>query len=85
MAGPYWALIFGFTWFLQAPSRIQRARSCDEFPPEIACFACGRGKNRTFNKRIKSPLLCQLSYAPGYSVFSFFCVRPPRARGESNT
>jgi hypothetical protein len=31
----------------------------------------GRGKNRTFNKRIKSPLLCQLSYAPGYSVFSF--------------
>ena len=56
--------------------------------PKITYFAGGRGKNRTFNKRIKSPLLCQLSYAPGYSVYSFefrFCVRPPRARGESNT
>ncbi len=32
---------------------------------------CGRGKNRTFNKRIKSPLLCQLSYAPGLFSFQF--------------
>src|SRR5450432_1840881 len=35
----------------------------------LAPFRGGRGKNRTFNKRIKSPLLCQLSYTPGYSVF----------------
>ena len=27
-------------------------------------MSSGRRKNRTFNKRIKSPLLCQLSYAP---------------------
>ena len=30
----------------------------------------GRRRNRTFNKRIKSPLLYQLSYAPGYFVLS---------------
>jgi PAS domain S-box-containing protein len=34
---------------------------------------CGRGKNRTFNKRIKSPLLCQLSYTPEIFSFQFFC------------
>ena len=44
--------------------------------PAPPTLSGGRGRNRTFNKRIKSPLLCQLSYAPGYSVFSFVSVRP---------
>jgi hypothetical protein len=39
----------------------------------LAPFRGGRGKNRTFNKRIKSPLLCQLSYTPEIFSFQFFC------------
>jgi hypothetical protein len=48
----------------------------------IKGFRGGRRKNRTFNKRIKSPLLCQLSYAPG--LFNFqslsFAVLPSAVR-----
>jgi hypothetical protein len=35
-----------------------------------------RGRNRTFNLLIKSQLLCQLSYAPGYGL-SFSPWDPP--------
>ena len=36
------------------------------WPPK-ACLGSGeRGRNRTFNLWIKSPLLCQLSYAPTF-------------------
>ena len=37
----------------------------------LGCLAAGgeRGRNRTFNMRIKSPLLYQLSYAPTKSAY----------------
>ena len=38
---------------------------------------CGRRKNRTFNKRIKSPLLYQLSYAPGLLLRWCLCLFLP--------
>ena len=37
----------------------------------------GRRKNRTFNKRIKSPLLCQLSYAPETEMVQVLTPSPP--------
>ncbi len=43
---------------------------------------CGRSKNRTYNQWIKSPLLYQLSYAPGFQ-FSSSCSR--RAPGGNRT
>src|SRR5207253_11248802 len=47
-----------------------------------------RGRNRTFNLWIKSPLLCQLSYAPQGVVPSSVSIGPgqgtqPRSRGRS--
>jgi hypothetical protein len=50
------------------------------FCAETASFRGGRGKNRTFNKRIKSPLLCQLSYTPEYSVVCRLSVLLRRGR-----
>src|SRR6476659_8594644 len=59
-------------------------------PSESLGKRSGRRKNRTFNKRIKSPLLYQLSYAPGTaclvsSVFVFvLCfLRGVRGGGAS--
>ena len=45
-----------------SPRRDQKqAPDSDEDP---GAFVSERGRNRTFNLWIKSPLLCQLSYAP---------------------
>ena len=44
-----------------------------------------RGRNRTFNLWIKSPLLCQLSYAP-WQLLRAAVLRSgwPRGRGSTN-
>ena len=41
----------------------------------LLCYGCGRA--RTCDHQVKSPMLCQLSYAPVYSKYtsSFECVR----------
>ena len=76
LIGPLSLVSPGFLGHQGVPSF--RSRSAKN-RPEIAC--CGRGRNRTFNKRIKSPLLCQLSYAPGlFSFQSSAFLRPSPAR-----
>ncbi len=45
-----------------------------------------RGRNRTFNQRIKSPMLCQLSYAPRLlQCFGFQSCLCPSAPGATRT
>ena len=52
----------------------------------VRAWNCGRRRNRTFSKRIKSPLLYQLSYAPGESMSRiWFSVEGCRAPEVSRT
>ncbi len=44
--------------------RIHKYSAIFEFFENIAMMVGGRGRNRTVNQWIKSPLLYQLSYAP---------------------
>src|SRR5262245_32331792 len=66
-SGPLSLVTRGFCWY---PGVTRDQPESPQNRLKFLYFRCGRGRNRTFNKRIKSPLLCQLSYAPGYSVFS---------------
>src|SRR3569623_3484139 len=56
-------------------------RSCHPRTAKVS----GRRKNRTFNKRIKSPLLYQLSYAPEIFCFVFLVPVAGRAPEVSRT
>jgi hypothetical protein len=80
--GPLSLVTYGSCRYPGIPTSRQRS---PEIGRKYSGFACGRRKNRTFNKRIKSPLLCQLSYAPDSEFLSVVRPSSARARGESNT
>jgi hypothetical protein len=75
----------------------RRRRGCTVWPIRPALRSCrawlgfplfsrgGRGVNRTLNKRIKSPLLCQLSYTPGIQLSGHVPRSPVRALEVSRT
>ncbi len=46
----------------------EREDRAQKNPRSFTTFLGERGRDRTGDRRIKSPLLCQLSYAPGRTI-----------------